>query len=85
MSESTLNALTLPDAAKQTVAAEKAVCFLCGSPMEVTLSGVTDNRLGTPGTYEIHGCPACGLEQIYPLPSLADLKVLYETHYNFGG
>jgi 2-polyprenyl-3-methyl-5-hydroxy-6-metoxy-1,4-benzoquinol methylase len=88
MSESTgniLNALTLPDSAKQTATGEKAVCFLCGSAMEVTLTGVTDNRLGTPGTYEIHGCTRCGLEQIYPPPSLAKLKELYETHYNIGG
>jgi 2-polyprenyl-3-methyl-5-hydroxy-6-metoxy-1,4-benzoquinol methylase len=88
MSESTgdiLNALTLPDAAKQRALVRKALCLLCGSAMEVALTDVTDNRLGTPGAYEIHRCVRCGFEQIFPVPSLEELKELYETHYNFGG
>lgn len=47
--------------------------------------GVTDNRLGTPGEYEIQRCAHCDLEQTFPVPSLEELKQLYETHYNFGG
>ena len=77
--------LALSDAVEQSVAAGKTVCFLCGSPLEVTMTGVTDNRLGTPGAYEIHGCVRCGLEQTFPVPTLEELKELYETHYNFGG
>jgi SAM-dependent methyltransferase len=60
-------------------------CLLCGSLLEVVLTGVTDNRLGTPGSYEIRRCVRCGFEQTSPVPSLAKLKELYEKHYNFGG
>jgi 2-polyprenyl-3-methyl-5-hydroxy-6-metoxy-1,4-benzoquinol methylase len=49
------------------------------------MTGVTDNRLGTPGEYEIHQCVHCSLEQTFPVLSLEELKHLYETHYNFGG
>jgi 2-polyprenyl-3-methyl-5-hydroxy-6-metoxy-1,4-benzoquinol methylase len=60
-------------------------CLLCGEPLEQVLSGVTDNRLGSPGSYEIRRCVACGFEQTYPLPTQAELTELYTTHYNFGG
>jgi len=49
------------------------------------LADLHDNRFGAPGTWEIRRCAACGLEQTAPLPSAAELKALYETHYNFGG
>lgn len=77
--------LALPGVVDQAPRADRIVCFLCGSPLEVTMTGVTDNRLGTPGTYEIHRCVYCDLEQTFPVPSLEELKQLYETHYNFGG
>ena len=73
------------DPAGRTVAAGTTACLLCRSVTQVTLTGVFDNRLGTPGKYEIHRCVLCGLEQTHPLPSLTKLKELYETHYNFGG
>ncbi len=79
------NHLALPSAVEQSAAAGRTVCFLCGSPLEVTMTGLTDNRLGTPGVYEIHRCVRCDLEQTFPVPSLEELKKLYETHYNFGG
>jgi SAM-dependent methyltransferase len=60
-------------------------CLLCGEPLKQVLSGVTDNRLGSPGSYEIWCCVACGFEQISPLPTQAELTELYTTHYNFGG
>jgi 2-polyprenyl-3-methyl-5-hydroxy-6-metoxy-1,4-benzoquinol methylase len=60
-------------------------CLLCGSRTELVLAGLTDNRLGTPGSFEIHRCVLCGFEQTSPMPSLAKLKELYETFYNFGG
>lgn len=60
-------------------------CLLCGAMLEVVLTGVTDNRLGTPGSFEIRRCVRCGFEQTFPVPSLAELTELYETHYNFGG
>jgi len=59
--------------------------MLCGSALEVVLSGLTDNRLGSPGSYEIRRCVHCGLEQTFPIPSVSELKELYETYYNFGG
>ena len=60
-------------------------CILCGSPLQPVLSGLTDTRFGIPGSYEIHRCSDCGLERTWPVPSLAELKKLYEAQYNFGG
>jgi len=60
-------------------------CLLCGSSTKVALSGLTDNRLGTGGQYDILQCVSCRFEQTSPLPSLTELKELYRTHYNFGG
>src|SRR5712691_3650650 len=77
--------LALPGVVGQAAGADRIVCFLCRSPLEMTVTDVTDNRLGTPGEYEIRRCVRCGLEQTFPVPTLAELKELYETHYNFGG
>jgi SAM-dependent methyltransferase len=60
-------------------------CVLCGGSLDVVLTGVVDNRLGVPGSYEIRRCVRCGFEQTSPLPSQAELKDLYEKYYNFGG
>ncbi len=60
-------------------------CLLCGSALDVLVDGLVDTRFGTLGSYEIHRCVRCGLEQTCPLPSAAELKSLYEAHYNFGG
>jgi SAM-dependent methyltransferase len=60
-------------------------CLLCGGSLNVVLTGVIDNRLGVPGSYEICQCVRCGFEQTSPLPSQAQLKDLYEKYYNFGG
>jgi SAM-dependent methyltransferase len=60
-------------------------CILCGSRYERILSGLTDTRFGTSGSYEVHRCRDCGLERTFPVPSLAELKTLYEAQYNFGG
>jgi SAM-dependent methyltransferase len=60
-------------------------CLLCGSSLKVTLTGLIDNRLGTPGSCEIRRCVRCGLEQTFPVLTLADLTKLYEAHYNYGG
>lgn len=79
------NSVALPDTVEQAGVQEKNLCLLCGSALEATLTGLSDNRLGTPGTYEIHRCVRCGLEQTYPLLSSSDFKKLYEDHYNFGG
>jgi len=79
------NVATLANAVKQTAAVEKPVCLLCGSALKIVLRGVTDNRLGSPGSYDIRRCVHCGLEQTFPTPSISELKQLYETYYNFGG
>lgn len=60
-------------------------CLLCGSALKVTLTGLTDNRLGTPGSSEIRRCVHCGFEETFPVPTLAELTRLYEAHYNYGG
>jgi SAM-dependent methyltransferase len=88
MTESTRDigdVVTLANFVKQTAAVEKPVCLVCGSALVVALSGLTDNRFGSPGSYEIRRCVHCGLEQTYPTPSASELKALYETYYNFGG
>ena len=64
---------------------EENGCLLCGSALEVMLTGLTDNRLGTLGTFEIRRCLHCGFEQTFPVPTLSKLTELYEAHYNFGG
>jgi 2-polyprenyl-3-methyl-5-hydroxy-6-metoxy-1,4-benzoquinol methylase len=78
-------AAALPDSIAQPKALPKNECLLCGSGLEVVLTGLTDNRLGSPGSYEIRRCVHCGLEQTFPIPSVPELKELYETYYNFGG
>jgi len=60
-------------------------CLLCASVSKVTVRGVTDNRLGTSGSYDVRRCVKCGFEQTSPLPSQTELTQLYEKHYNFGG
>jgi 2-polyprenyl-3-methyl-5-hydroxy-6-metoxy-1,4-benzoquinol methylase len=62
-----------------------AACLLCGSATNEALAHVRDNRFGSPGEWTILHCPVCALEQTEPLPTLAQLKSLYEQHYNYGG
>jgi len=66
-------------------AAADEMCILCGSAFERILGGLTDTRFGTLGSYEVQRCRDCGLERTWPVPSLAELKTLYEAQYNFGG
>src|ERR1700733_5410184 len=77
--------IALPRAPMEMARSTEAVCLVCASRTELILSGLTDNRLGTPGTYEIRRCIACGFEQTSPVLALDELKNLYEVHYNFGG
>jgi len=60
-------------------------CLLCGSQLELSLINLKDTRFGTRDSYDIYLCTTCGLEQTRPMPSLPNLKQLYESHYNFGG
>ncbi len=75
----------VPQAVPMSSKARKETCILCGSALKRILNDLTDTRFGTPGSYEVHRCSECGLEQTWPVPSLADLKTLYEAQYNFGG
>lgn len=61
------------------------MCFLCGSPLEMSMPGLSDTRFGVPGSYDIYRCAQCGLEETLPKLSACELKRLYETYYNFGG
>ena len=79
------NAELLQDIRRPTEMNPKEDCILCGSALERILSGLSDTRFGTSGSYEIRRCGCCGFEQTWPVPSLADLKKLYEAQYNFGG
>jgi 2-polyprenyl-3-methyl-5-hydroxy-6-metoxy-1,4-benzoquinol methylase len=60
-------------------------CLLCSSSPIPILDNIFDARFGIKGIYSITRCPNCGLEQTSPLPSVSELKQLYENHYNFDG
>ena len=62
------------------------VCPICQQGRtETILSGLFDDRFGSPGTYDIVRCNACGMEQTWPQPTEGELKELYEQYYNWGG
>jgi hypothetical protein len=71
--------ITIERTGKLSETGERSGCLLCGSGLEVTVTDLTDNRLGTPGSYEIRRCLHCGLAQTFPTPSVSELKELYET------
>jgi SAM-dependent methyltransferase len=60
-------------------------CLLCGGELKQSVTGLFDTRFGIDGIYGVACCRRCGLEQITPVPTPAELKNLYESHYNFGG
>jgi SAM-dependent methyltransferase len=62
-----------------------AACLLCNGALEKSVGELFDTRFGIEGTYEVWRCLHCGLEQMSPVPSSADLGRLYESFYNFGG
>ncbi len=66
-------------------ARESAACLLCNGALEKSVGELIDTRFGIEGTYEVWRCLDCGLEQISPVPSPAELGRLYESYYNFGG
>jgi len=59
-------------------------CWFCGQDCRVLWEGLSDDRFGAPGTYDILRCSGCGLEQTWPRPTEAELKDLYERFYNAG-
>jgi SAM-dependent methyltransferase len=60
-------------------------CLMCGGPVRTIIPDLVDNRLGTPGAWQIQQCTTCGFEQTGPMPTQSELTALYESHYNFGG
>jgi 2-polyprenyl-3-methyl-5-hydroxy-6-metoxy-1,4-benzoquinol methylase len=60
-------------------------CIVCQGSLTEKVIRTFDTRFGIPGNYEVLRCSVCQLEQIYPVPTPAELQNLYESHYNFGG
>src|SRR5258708_39465857 len=60
-------------------------CLACSGALDPVLDDVFDTRFGVDRAFCIARCRFCGLEQTLPRPSPAELGVLYEAHYNFGG
>jgi 2-polyprenyl-3-methyl-5-hydroxy-6-metoxy-1,4-benzoquinol methylase len=65
--------------------ARATACLMCGGQLRTIISDLVDNRLGTPGAWQIQQCTSCGFEQTGPMPTQSELTALYESHYNFGG
>lgn len=64
---------------------DSGICILCDGPLEKRLDNLFDTRFGIEGRFEVRRCLNCDLEQLFPVPTPAKLKSLYESHYNFGG
>ncbi len=60
-------------------------CLNCKFPVQVDSDVLFDTRFGIATPYWSARCKNCGLEQTIPLPTSEELKILYETYYNFGG
>ncbi len=73
-----------PLPARATVSAA-AVCAVCHGLCRTSASGLFDTRFGIEGRVEARKCRECGWEQIFPAPTPAQLKQLYQRFYNFGG
>ena len=64
---------------------QKTLCLNCKSTIQADNNALFDTRFGIATPYWIARCENCGLEQTIPLPTGEELKILYETYYNFGG
>jgi 2-polyprenyl-3-methyl-5-hydroxy-6-metoxy-1,4-benzoquinol methylase len=64
---------------------EQRSCMVCQGSLETLVVNTFDTRFGIEGAYDVWKCGECGLEQISPVPAVAELKKLYEIYYNFGG
>jgi 2-polyprenyl-3-methyl-5-hydroxy-6-metoxy-1,4-benzoquinol methylase len=73
-----------PLQAQETISAI-SFCTVCHGLCEASASGLFDTRFGIEGRFEARKCGGCGWEQIFPAPTPAQLKQLYERFYNFGG
>jgi SAM-dependent methyltransferase len=66
-------------------AVEPSHCIKCEERTEASVDGLFDTRFGIQGSFEVRRCLQCGLERLFPLPTPAQLKELYQRFYNFGG
>jgi 2-polyprenyl-3-methyl-5-hydroxy-6-metoxy-1,4-benzoquinol methylase len=66
-------------------ASRESRCIVCTGPLDEFGRELFDTRFGIDGRYEARHCSRCGLEQLFPVPALAQIKQLYESYYNFGG
>jgi 2-polyprenyl-3-methyl-5-hydroxy-6-metoxy-1,4-benzoquinol methylase len=74
----------VPLQAQETISAV-SLCTICHGLCETSSGGLFDTRFGIEGRFEARKCGGCGWEQIFPAPTPARLKHLYERFYNFGG
>ena len=77
--------VNIQGAASPVLQTRSTPCLMCGGRMRIIISDLVDNRLGTPGDWQILQCSDCGFEQTGPMPTQSELTALYESHYNFGG
>jgi len=75
----------IPAAETRSAIVEPSDCMLCRELTETSIAGLFDTRFGIEGSFEVRHCRQCGLEQLSPVPSPAELKNLYERYYNFSG
>src|SRR5260370_21068025 len=64
---------------------KEAGCITCAGLTGTSISGLFDTRFGIDGTFEVRRCVRCGMEQLSPIPAVAELKNLYEHYYHFCG
>jgi SAM-dependent methyltransferase len=67
------------------ISGDASGCVFCDGRTAISMSGLFDTRFGIEGEFEVRQCRRCGLEQLFPLPTTAELKNLYERFYNFSG
>ncbi len=60
-------------------------CILCADELSIFKREIYDIRFGVEGSYDIGKCNNCGFVQLKSPLATAELKKLYERHYNFGG
>jgi SAM-dependent methyltransferase len=77
-------AVNVPAQAQEAISGV-SLCSLCHGLCQISARGLFDTRFGIEGTVEARRCRGCGWEQIFPSPTPAQLKELYERFYNFGG
>jgi len=71
--------------AAPTSAATRLTCPGCGGHEARTLFPVYDRLFGTtPRRFEVAACGGCGLEYLWPQPTLAELPGFYPKSYWVG-